>query len=89
MNPGPILPDPATVAADNPHGTDWRPVATGLVTGFEHNVAGFDVHVRFQSAEGYLCDYGYRTHAAHFTYFPQYGNCPARTYEPGWSLWAN
>ena len=94
----PMLPKPWVVALDNPHGTDWRPVATGIVYPDRDSYksdyvssydAGFRVWVTYQSAEGWRADYLYREQETTFTYFPHLSNCPPRTYARGWTLGAN
>lgn len=69
----PMAPKPHVVALDNPHGTNWRVVATGLATTEFDREHGYSVWVTFQCDQGWRCDYGYRHEGEN----------------RGWSLWAN
>lgn len=81
----PMAPKPHRVSLDNPHGTNWRLIATGIVTNTLEREAGFSVWAEFASEEGYGALYGYRHENTLFSY----GYGPACVWPRGWSLWAN
>lgn len=78
----PMAPKPHRVALDNPHGTNWTAVSTGIV----RDGGAIFVTVTFQCDEGWRCDYGYLAEGQ----MVQYVSYLPATFQPrGWSLWAN
>ena len=70
----PMAPKPHVVALDNPHGTNWHVIRTGVVAPDSwEGRRGYSVYVTLQCDQGWQCDYGYRHEGE----------------TRGWSLWAN